>query len=159
MQTARARTLARLRALAAVGAATTTTGCNGCAGAFGVVDPLPAPTCFDSPKPTATAAYLQPDDVDAGGTAPAGSRLVEVQVSFEQTDVVIGKVTTSSNMAASPELVHQTASSHALRFVLRVFSVEDTVRLFVDTTCKGAPRSSLYVTLTLGPTGVDATAR
>jgi hypothetical protein len=76
----RARALARLSVLAALSAAHA--GCPE-GGAYGVVDPLPPPACFDLGLPEATARYVSgadagealPDDGAAGDgrVAPAAS--------------------------------------------------------------------------------------
>lgn len=164
----RRRTLARLRVLAALGAAGIAASCNGKveggggdpslpdAGgvdggedAYGVVDPLPPPTCFIG-YPTATAHFTTESEIDDAGVSDAGAdagadgnhRLVAVDVSFADTGVVIG----SAAATETAEVVSTSTTSTGARLVVRIEKGNVSANVTVQVSCQRGP-DQLYIQL------------
>ncbi|CAN5735359.1 hypothetical protein BH11MYX4_BH11MYX4_24570 [soil metagenome] len=166
----RNRTLARLKVLAAVGAAGLAASCgrtlddSGIGGdsglpdggreagedAYGVVDPLPPPSCFRNALPVAAVKYIT--DADAGDDAGAdagASRLVEVTLTFQQSGVVVGTVTPTQ-----ATLVESSSTMQSARLVLQVSSLATQAGAQVQVSCSTGP-SAIRLDLTLTPTDVS----
>lgn len=170
----RNRTLARLKVLAALGAAGLAASCGrtlddnggtnggGDGGlpdgqreagedAYGVVDPLPRPSCFQSALPTATGTYVLADG-DAGPEAGAGDELVfDVVLSFQQTGVAIGTVTPSRATFVSSTPI---AGGVSLRF--KASSRETNAEANVQVSCSAGP-SAIRLDFELKATNVAVT--
>ncbi|MBX3231521.1 MAG: hypothetical protein KIT84_24170 [Labilithrix sp.] len=128
----RARALARLKVLTAVGAGIVVS-CGKSKGLadshkpgdpepYGVVDPMPLPTCFDGPQPTITAVFVAGDagasksaKGDGGPVLAAGGRLVEIDVAFTQDDVALGEIT-PNNLS----VVESTKQGKGIRLLVMV---------------------------------------
>lgn len=172
----RRRTLARLRVLAALGAAGLAASCSGKveggggdpslpdAGgvdggedAYGVVDPLPQPTCFNA-EPTASAHFTKESELDDAGAEDAGAdagadgsyRLVTVDVSFNESGVVLGTVTPQDG---STEVVSTSTTSNSAHLVLRVPITTSNAYVSVKASCQRGP-DQLYLRITLTDTTV-----
>jgi hypothetical protein len=172
----RNRTLARLKILAALGAAGLAASCGrtlddgggtnggGDGGlpdgpreagedAYGVVDPLPRPSCFQSALPTATGSYVN-DAGDAGPEAGNGDELtIDVVLSFPQTGVAIGTVTPSHATFVSSTPV---TGGVTLRF--KVSSLETQAGANVQVSCSTGP-SAIRLDFTLNATDVAVAVR
>jgi hypothetical protein len=170
---ARQRTLQRMKVLAALGAASIAAGCGKVTGddttsrpadggldggedAYGVVDPIPRPSCFDtSPRPTVSAAYVTPAG-DAGAdaeTEPDGgvdagelARRVEVTIGFDrETDVVF-----ESSASADVPILETSMSSTGGRLLLAVPESRSTATVTLRFSCTSNGPGTLRVHLTLG---------
>ena len=172
----RNRTLARLKVLAALGAAGLAASCGrtiddnggtnggGDGGlpdgpreagedAYGVVDPLPRPSCFQSALPTATGTYVQPD-ADAGPEAGAGDEITfDVVLSFPQTGVAIGTVTASNDTFVSSTPV---AGGVSLRF--KASSLETQAAATLQVSCSTGP-SAIHLDFAFQTGDVKVTVR
>jgi hypothetical protein len=170
--TVRSRTLARLKVLAAVGAAGLAASCGrtlddgggtngGSDGgladgpreagedAYGVVDPLPRPSCFESALPTAKGAYVL---ADADGGADAGADLVvDVTLSFPQPGVAVGTVTPREGAFLSSM---PAAGGVVLRFRIDAGAAQPGAN--VQVSCAQGP-STIRLDFQLGATDVGVT--
>jgi hypothetical protein len=173
MSSARNRTLNHMKYLAALSAAGVAAACagkvindanhdgipdeqqDGGEDAYGVVDPMPRPSCFNSNGlPTVSAQYTT-DVGDAGADADAeggvvdagdGSRLVAVTFKFEKpTEVVIDSKATSTDAT----VLDSTISASGGRIVVSVPAGQDTARISMKVSCTAANDSGLFITLTL----------
>lgn len=196
MSSARGRTLNHMKYLAALSASAVAAACAGRTindanhdgipddqqdsgpDAYGVVDPIPRPSCFNSNGlPTVAAAYTNGIDdagtdasADGGADASAdggdddasappldagGGRLVAVTFKFEKaTQVVFGSTATSTDAAVVESMI----SGSAGRVVLAVPEGQTDARVTLYLSCTGADPSTLTIYLKLGPTSVTATA-
>ncbi len=147
----RSRTLARLKVLAALSATGIAASCGGKSDddgtssggpmlpdggyrtdgdPYGVVDPLPPPSCFSDVRAKVSAAYVAgPDVLDAGvldaaaldggasdaGDAGGADRYVRLDIDFNQEQVVISDVRSGEIV-----LVSQSVSDRGGSFVFRV---------------------------------------
>jgi hypothetical protein len=180
----RERTMARLRVLAAVGAgiaaacggATTGSsgdgkGSSGGGGGgpdgglpdankpdsdpgYGVVDPLPAPACFDyATQPTATAKFVDPKDVGVDGKADAGSgRWVQVIITLNQKDVAVGDIKAQGDNDIS--IVKQDLEAGEIDLVLfqAPTSTNFQTSIQIQTSCAKGP-TRVIVSINEGPAG------
>jgi hypothetical protein len=169
----RERTMARLRVLAAVGAGiaaacggATRTGSetgdgNGNGGGpdgglpdgnrpdsdpgYGVVDPLPAPACFDyATPPTATAKFVNAEDVGLDPTKASDSgagRYVQVLVTLNQKDVAVGEIQNSGTSGIT--ILRKDLKAGEIEVILyeELGPDEFNTTLQIQTSCaKGPPR-------------------
>ena len=147
----RNRTIARLKVLAALGAAGVAASCGDTA--YGVVDPLPHPSCFDSGRPTGTAKYVVDADAGADASAGDGSKLVEVYLVFKQAGIAVGSFSSSTGAT----LVSSTSpSSSTAKVVLRVPAGMSTCSAQLQISCSAGP-TSLRFTLMLTTNSVEIT--
>lgn len=137
----RARAVARMKALAAAGATSVIASCG-----YGVVDPLPQPTCFESPKPTVTARLLPAD-------AGADEQLIEVKVAFTQTGVTVGEVRVDGGVKLKDKQVR----TNEIVILLVDERRSTSASLSVEATCNGAARP-LRINLSLGRDSVTVSA-
>ncbi len=145
----RERTLQRMKVLAALGAATIAASCGTQQGGYGVVDPMPSPSCFEkNPKPTVTASYVAADagadaaiePQDAGGSA----RRVEMTIAFDrETDVVF------SSASADVPILETSMSSTGGRLLLSIPEGRTTAAVTVPFSCS-SNGGTLTIHLTLG---------
>ena len=101
----RERALARMRVLAGGTAAGVVAACG-----YGVVDPLPPPTCFESPQPTATGQVIPAPS----GQAADGVVFVEIIVRY------------ASGVTARSASANEDTSTTASGPTLAIVSSDDT---------------------------------
>lgn len=129
MKTPRDRALAHIKTLAAASMVL------GCHSGYGVVDPMPRPSCFESPKAVVNAKVLETKD--------DGTRLVELVATFEQSDAKFNALTAyrikAFNDASDNKLAitEQTINAHDLRVVIAVPKGAKALLLFADVQCAG----------------------
>lgn len=168
----RARAIARLKVLTAVGAGVAVS-CGKSKGLadghkpgdpepYGVVDPMPRPTCFEGPQPTITAAYMAVPDAGAKKKADAGAmlaltpdtRLVEVAVAFTQTDIALGNVTSTD---PNVSIVESKPEASGIKLIVRVPKTEGGSAdrpISVSTSCARG-LTTIQITLRTTATAVE----
>lgn len=183
----RARTMQRLRALAAVGAAVSTGIVAACGGSttggsssggtsgggssgngpdgglpdgmgpgtdpgYGVVDPLPRPTCFEyANPPTATARYVVVSD--AGTTADGGvPKYARLDVNLNQAGVAVGAIGTTPVTNAT--IVESGSTDTSVTVMLRQIDANAAFEagVSIQTSCAKGP-STIVVGVDEAPDG------
>lgn len=140
MSDVRRRTLARWKTLAAAGAVAS--GCHG--SGYGVVDPMPLPSCLDSPQPTAKAAFVARTSTES---EPQGTRFVEVTYAYTQTGVTLGAIGAVDNGTGNAlEVLEPTPSANGFRAVVRVPAGVTEVLMSSPTKC---PSTGAYAMVML----------
>lgn len=116
---------------------------------YGVVDPLPAPNCFSSPQPTATARIVPAPS----GQGADGVVFVEITASFPQT-VTLGTPSVTEAIAGggtgpSLSVVSSEAISGGYRFVVRVPTRVKAFNTTISSSCAAEASGHLFIYATL----------
>jgi hypothetical protein len=127
--------VARFKVLAGTAATGVAVACG-----YGVVDPLPPPSCFQSPQPSATGKLVEPP----AGEDAKDVRFVQITVSFSQNDgsalsnATAREAGVGSN-GASLTVVSQAGRTGAYDFLVRVPTRVTTFIAQLSSTCPDQP--------------------
>lgn len=117
MKSPRERALAHLKTLAAAGVVL---GCGGGSAhggggsgpAYGVVDPMPMPSCFENPPIVVTTKLLE--------KTADGTRLVEVAAKYQQTDTKVTDLGANTPSGTHLEVTDKVMKANDFRGVVHV---------------------------------------
>lgn len=126
---ARERALARLKVLAGTTATTVVVACG-----YTVVDPLPSPMCFSSPRPSASGRFV---DAPPGQSAK-DVRFMQITITFSQTDGSAMSNATARETGSSTaglEVSSQASRPGAYDFVVRVPDRVTSFMVQLSTAC------------------------
>ena len=143
MKTPRERALASMKTLAAAGVVLS------CHSGYGVVDPMPRPSCFENPKAVVTGKVLE--------TKEDGTRLVELIAKFEQSDAKFEGLTAyrmkafNDNSENKLTITEQAINTNDLRVVIAV--PKDAKELLLSASVQCADRNGFYVNFEIDAAG------
>ncbi|MFO0742445.1 MAG: hypothetical protein U0270_41610 [Labilithrix sp.] len=137
--------------LTALSAASVIVACNHRAcgktdGGYGVVDPLPPPSCVDKGQPTATASFVMVTDPDAGAAKARAVRMT-IRVDIEGTEY-------NGATTVSGRILEQKTTTEGLELVVLPAPAATALDVSVAVSCN-VGSSSFHVRLALEQDGGD----